>query len=230
MFSSTGLYKNSIFKSKLNKYSEINICEPEGNISINRGKKKSVKCVILGDSAIGKTSIVKSYFEKNIETNNESTLGATFWELIHPNGGIKINFWDTAGQERYNSLIPMYVRNCDIAVLAFDLTNRDTFLNLKKWYNFVNSIFEKPKIIVVGNKVDLEVFRAVSKKDIEILIKDHLVEVIRYFETSALEGININELFNYIFELSEEIYDGDYVEEQDIDDIIIKNNKCCNLM
>ena len=83
---------------------------------------------------------------------------------------------------------------------------------------------------MVGNKVDLEVFRAVSKKDIEILIKDHLVEVIRYFETSALEGININELFDYIFELSEEIYDGDYVEEQDIDDIIIKNNKCCNLM
>ena len=235
MFSSTGLYKNSLFKKKnqKEKYLEINICEPKINIERQSNiniKKRSVKCVILGDSGIGKTSIIKSYYEKNIKTKNESTLGATFWELIHPNGNIKINFWDTAGQERYNSLIPMYVRNCEIAILTFDLTNRDSFLNLKKWYNFVNTIFEKPKILVIGNKVDLDIFRVVSAKDIDLLIEDHLVGVIQKFETSALEGININELFDFIFELSEEISKKEKIEEKDIDDIIIEDNKCCNLM
>lgn len=233
MFSETRI--NKLFKKKnlRNEYSEINICEPK-NINRKKRNKRIIKCVILGDSNIGKTTIVKNYFEKNIKTPNESTLGATFWELKHnyKDSGIKINFWDTAGQERYNSLIPMYVRDCDIVVLTFDLTNTDSLKNIKKWYNFVINNYDKPYIILVGNKVDLELYRNVSQRNIENSIKENNFYICKVFETSGFEGTNIQDLFNYIFKLSEKIIDETYLNEtkEEEEKIMKKQDKCCILM
>ena len=140
-------YYNETFKK--NKAEEINIASiPDVKPNIKKPIKynQSIKCVILGDSGIGKTSIIKKYNSSSVSAHNESTLGAIYWELFYKydeEKNIRINFWDTAGQERYNSLIPMYVRECDIIILTFDLTYYDSFKNLSKWYKFVLDNYDK---------------------------------------------------------------------------------------
>ena len=91
----------------------------------------TIKCVIIGDSNVGKTSIIHNYMKKKSLSTN-TTLGAVFWSLSKTINGnkININLWDTAGQERYNSLIPMYTRGADIILFVFDLTDKYSFNNI----------------------------------------------------------------------------------------------------
>jgi len=187
-------------------YEDINIVD---NTDIKKKNlfNKSIKCVIVGDSAVGKTSIINTYNKRNNEYN-ESTLGATYWELCYEfdkNLRAKINFWDTAGQERYNALIPMYVRDCDIIIITFDLTNINTFNSLKKWYNFINNFYNTPEIIIVGNKVDLEIYRVVTSKDIQKFVNENFKNKPAVFETSSLNNVNIDELFKHIFSITKKI-------------------------
>lgn len=122
---------------------------------------KSLKVVILGDSGVGKTSLIQRYISGRPDIQN-STLGAVFVKLEHHykndngvNRHLPIQFWDTAGQERYNALIPMYTRDADFIILAFDLTNYISFTNLKHWLKFALEWVTKKNIIVVGCKNDL---------------------------------------------------------------------------
>ena len=212
-------------------YEEINIVEPN-IIDENKQLKYSIKCVIIGDSATGKTSIINTYQSKNIK-NNESTLGATYWDLNFKfdNSIVKINFWDTAGQERYNSLIPMYIRDCDIIILTFDLTNRDSFNNLEKWRKFIMLNYETPKIIIVGNKSDLDLFINVEQKEIDDYIHNNFSKKTRFFRTSALKNININNLFDHIFDISKEIIKCKNIEPEIKFNIIdTEEYRCCNII
>tara|TARA_B100000902_G_C27017337_1_gene767862 strand:- start:146 stop:823 length:678 start_codon:yes stop_codon:yes gene_type:complete len=193
---------------------EIN--EDEAYMELNNIKKpidelKSyvIKCVILGDSNVGKTSLV-NYYLTNRMKNTETTLGAIFWLIDKQmdNGDlIKLNVWDTAGQERYNSLIPMYTRNSDIVILTFSLTDRVSFNNLVKWKETTkySTNLENLKFIIIGNKSDLENYICITDKDIKNLIKKHFDKDTPYFKTSALNGDNIDETFNGIFSISEQI-------------------------
>jgi len=232
-------YYNETFKK--NKAEEINISSiPDVKPNIKKPIKynQSIKCVILGDSGIGKTSIIKKYNSSNVSSSNESTLGAIYWELFYKydkEKNIRINFWDTAGQERYNSLIPMYVRECDIIILTFDLTYYDSFKNLSKWYKFVLNNYDSPKIIIVGNKVDLKSHCIVSDKDINKFIKDSFAIEPKFFKTSAVENINIKKLFEHIFDLTKQIIDKrleetkDYIKVEQIEKDILKHN-CCIIL
>jgi len=227
-------YNETLKKNK----EEINIASiPVVKLNIKKLVKynQSIKCVILGDSGIGKTSIIKKYNSINVSSSNESTLGAIYWELFYKydeEKNIRINFWDTAGQERYNSLIPMYVRGCDIIILTFDLTYYDSFKNLSKWYKFVLNNYDNPKIIIIGNKVDLKSHCIVSDKDINKFIKDSFSIEPKFFKTSAVENINIKNLFNHIFDLTKKIIDKrleetkDYIKVEPIEKDILKHN-CC---
>ena len=212
-------------------YEEINITEP--NKINNQKLKYNIKCVILGDAATGKTSIINTYHTTHIK-NYESTLGATYWELNfkYDNKNIKINFWDTAGQERYNSLIPMYIRDCDIVILTFDLTNRDSFKNLEKWRKFVFKNYDLPNIIIVGNKADLELYIKIEQAEIEEYLEKNFCKKPKFFRTSALENINISNLFDYVFDVSKDIIETKKIEPKVIfdDDEDLKINKCCNIL
>ena len=201
--------------------------------------KNHIKCVILGDSGIGKTSIIKTYHNNHFDTYNETTLGATYWELNYEYSksmNIKINFWDTAGQERYNSLIPMYVRECDIVILAFDLTDLNSFKNLKKWYKFVLNNYSNPKVIVVGNKEDLKIYHIVEQDSIELFLQNNFKIMPKFFRTSAKKNINIENLFNHIFSLINEIINNRKKICISNDNINFyektknENYKCCNIL
>jgi len=228
-------YNETLKKNKAEEINTISIPVVKLNIKKLVKYNQSIKCVILGDSGIGKTSIIKKYNSINVSSSNESTLGAIYWELFYKydkERNIRINFWDTAGQERYNSLIPMYVRGCDIIILTFDLTYYDSFKNLSKWYKFVLNNYDNPKIIIIGNKVDLKSHCIVSDKDINKFIKDSFSIEPKFFKTSAVENINIKNLFNHIFDLTKKIIDKrleetkDYIKVEQIEKDILKHN-CC---
>ena len=169
-----------------------------------------VKCTIIGDCNVGKTSIINKFFniateEDNKDTNN-CTIGAVYWSLskIINNKKIKINLWDTAGQEKYNSLIPMYTRSCDILLLTFDLTDKKTFYNLTRWYNLCKSNLDI-KYIIIGNKIDRTDFIQVSDQMINEFVSLNFKTDIPVILTSAKTGENINEVFDIIFSLGESI-------------------------
>ena len=184
-------------------YKELN----NVNKPLEEIKSYVIKCVILGDSCVGKTSII-NYYLTNKMKNTDTTLGAIFWLLERQmdNGDfIKLNVWDTAGQERYNSLIPMYTRSSDIIILTFSLTDRVSFENLLKWKNTTKycSDVENLKFIIIGNKSDLENYICITDKDIKNMIRKHFPKETEYFKTSALSGDNINLAFNSLFYISE---------------------------
>lgn len=174
-----------------------------------------VKCTIIGDCNVGKTSIINKFFnisnkkEDDYTNDNDDkncTIGAIYWSLskIINDKKVKINLWDTAGQEKYNSLIPMYTRGCDILLLTFDLTDKKTFYNLIKWHNLCKSNLNI-KYIIVGNKNDRKDFIQVTEEMINDFIGLNFKNDIPFILTSAKTGENIDELFDIIFSSGETI-------------------------
>lgn len=178
------------------------------------------KLVLLGDSSVGKSSIVNRFVKDTFDEFRESTIGAAFLSQsikikdLNTNQDVIIKFeiWDTAGQERYKSLAPMYYRNANAALVVYDITMADSLLKAKSW---VNELKEKVGnnngdnnlvIHLVGNKLDLveddPEKRAVSIEDALEYCKD---ENLLFKEVSAKTGSNIKEVFQTIGEKLYEI-------------------------
>lgn len=127
----------------------------------------------------------------------ESTIGASFFTKSVPEHRIKFEIWDTAGQERYHSLAPMYYRGASAAVVVFDITHAASFQRAKKWIVELKQNVTNSNLVIalVGNKADLVDERSIDEEE----AKDYASELeLLYFETSAKENINVEELFNSI--------------------------------
>lgn len=151
------------------------------------------KVVFVGDAAVGKTSIIIRYHQNVFNNDQESTIGTAFISktIETKNGPITLNIWDTAGQERFRSLVSMYSRGSSILFLVFDISQKDTFLQLDEWITKLeNEISSDSRIIIVGNKCDLEF--ALPKDDIVEWCESQNLPLIF---VSAKDGTNINELF-----------------------------------
>ncbi|EAX99997.1 small GTP-binding protein, putative [Trichomonas vaginalis G3] len=121
--------------------------------------KPEFKIVFVGDSSVGKTSIIVRYSNNLFSSDNQPTIGAAFVskEVTSPYGQAILHIWDTAGQERYRSLVPMYSRGSSIAIIVFDTSDEDGFTSVEDWIAKVKEdVTPECKIIVVGNKLDLE--------------------------------------------------------------------------
>jgi len=115
------------------------------------------KIVILGDTGVGKTSIVLQYVENRFNIMSSPTIGASFLsKTVWVDGArCRLQLWDTAGQERFRSLAPMYYRGAAAAVLVYDVTSLDTFRKVKEWVKELRTnIFEDIILVLVGNQVD----------------------------------------------------------------------------
>lgn len=122
--------------------------------------KISKKLVILGQSSVGKTSLVLKLLSGKFNPYSESTIGASFCsKLIKADDEVvdKVEIWDTAGQERYRSLVPMYYRNADGALIVFDITSKKSFEEANFWMQELKTkVMHDIQILFVGNKLDLE--------------------------------------------------------------------------
>jgi len=171
------------------------------NKSENNSKSdnmKDIKMVMIGDSAVGKTSIVSRLIYNRFTTETACTIASAFSTIEREYDGqkYKLQIWDTAGQERFRSLIPMYVKNSKIAVFVFDLTSRSSLDNIMQfWFNHVTEIEPKCVKILLGNKADLAWRREIPKSEIEKYANEHDM---KYLEVSAKETLNIKELFDVI--------------------------------
>ncbi|OAX83277.1 hypothetical protein ACJ72_02370 [Emergomyces africanus] len=118
----------------------------------------SVKLVLLGEAAVGKSSLVLRFVNNDFQENKEPTIGAAFLtqKCSLPTRTIKFEIWDTAGQERFASLAPMYYRNAQAALVVYDLTKPSSLTKAKHWVAELQRQ-ASPGIVIalVGNKLDL---------------------------------------------------------------------------
>ena len=156
-------------------------------------KRKVIRISMLGDSSVGKTSIINAFL--NVEFNNTllSNIGIEKTETkmkMKDGNEMKLIIWDTAGQERFHSISTGTIKNSQGIVVSFDLTNKKTFLNVKKWLEDIRDNNDKIPIVLFGNKCDILEKREVEEEQAEEFAKTNNLT---YFETSAKENININE-------------------------------------
>ncbi|OHT12805.1 Ras family protein [Tritrichomonas foetus] len=154
------------------------------------------KVVFIGDTAVGKTSIISQFVYNTSNPDHQPTIGIDFFAKNVEVGDqtVRMQIWDTAGQERFHSIIPSYIRSSSVAVIVYDITSSNSFTNLAKWHKIVTSITD-PAIVIVGNKVDLETDRATPSEKAESYANSICA---KYIETSARTPINISELFTMI--------------------------------
>ena len=166
-------------------------------------KKEEVKTfniITLGDSGVGKTSIIYRYVKNKFDDNNSSTLGINFsYKEIKLNNKdkiiLKLKLVDTAGQEKYKALAKSYFKNVDVVLFVFSMNDKETFDTIKDWmvlFNNNNSKEDIPKYLV-GNKSDLEI--NVEQSLIDEFVKENKIP---YMSTSAKDNKNIDELFEEI--------------------------------
>uniref|UniRef100_A0A8C4N5S6 small monomeric GTPase n=1 Tax=Eptatretus burgeri TaxID=7764 RepID=A0A8C4N5S6_EPTBU len=153
------------------------------------------KLVLLGESAVGKSSLVLRFVKGQFYEFQESTIGAAFLTqtLCLDATTVKFEIWDTAGQERYHSLAPMYYRGAQAAIVVYDITNQDTFVRAKNWVKELQRQ-ASPNIVIslTGNKADLTSKRIVEYEEAQAYAEDN---GLLFMETSAKTALNVNEMF-----------------------------------
>lgn len=161
------------------------------------------KIVFLGDTAVGKTTMITKYIFSTETKDHQPTIGVDFFAQKTEIGGRTVNLqlWDTAGQERFRSLIPNYTRDSFMAVILFDVTKRDTFDRVDSWIEeFVlkNNDGTRINLLLVGNKADLledKESRSPTKEEAEEKARKYGAT---YIETSAITPDGVKDLSNAI--------------------------------
>lgn len=166
---------------------------PNGAAAAN--KICQFKLVLLGESAVGKSSLVLRFVKGQFHEFQESTIGAAFLTqtVCLDDTTVKFEIWDTAGQERYHSLAPMYYRGAQAAIVVYDITNTDTFARAKNWVKELQRQ-ASPNIVIAlaGNKADIANKRAVELQEAQTYADDNSL---LFMETSAKTAMNVNEIF-----------------------------------
>jgi small GTP-binding protein len=154
------------------------------------------KLVILGDSGVGKTSLVKYEINNSfINSNNSSKIFEhSFKNFSISEKIVRLQIWDTCGQEIYHSSIKNFYKSALCIIVVFSLDSLDSFYNVNEWIKEIKENNSEDSIIVlIGNKSDLSKPRIIPKVLIEDYCKKNEIE--NYFETSAKTGENVHEIF-----------------------------------
>ena len=158
---------------------------------------KTFKVIILGDSQVGKTCILRRYVHGAYEQSTRATIGADFDSKILNvcDWIVNLNIWDTAGQDIYRSITTQYYRQVSGIVIVFDVAKRASFENLKQWLNNIKNNCDNNRVIklLVGNKIDLP-REVTAEEGSNFAMKNKLA----YIETSAQNNINIDVAFREI--------------------------------
>ncbi|XP_065827759.1 ras-related protein Rab-22A-like [Oscarella lobularis] len=156
---------------------------------------REIKLCLLGDSGVGKSSLVLRFVSDTFNERAETTIGASFMSktLLVDDRSFKYQIWDTAGQEKYRGLAPMYYRGAAAAIVVYDVTKMDTFKTLKSWIKELQQLGPRDIVIAIaGNKCDLEEMREVPTKE-AVAYAEEIGAV--FSETSAKTAINVKDIF-----------------------------------
>ena len=170
-----------------------------------------LKYIIIGDASVGKSNILLKYAHNQFKAEYQLTIGVEFGakNIKIKDKIYRIQIWDTAGQENFRSITRAYYKNSVCALVVYDITNRQSFENVKAWIEDCKS--QSPSTILmalVGNKIDLDSSRAVSTEEGEDFAN---MNGMPFFETSAKSGENIDSIFtNTATEICHKIEKGCY--------------------
>ena len=179
---------------------------------------KTIQLLVIGDSSVGKTSLITRYTNGTFKEEYLATVGLDYYSKVEAinNQTINIKLWDTAGQERYKALTQNYFRNAEGVLLTFDVTNTDSFNNLKDWIGSIKTNMEGKNIflplIIVGNKIDMEDSREINKEDADKFASDNNY---KYFETSAKTGEGVDDAVRDL--VNQVMNQGDQLDDQKIE-------------
>ena len=159
-----------------------------------------LKVLLIGDSSVGKTALIWKYIDGSFSLNHVITVGVECRnkKIIINNLEIKLQIWDTSGQEIYRSVTKSIYRNSDALIFVFDITNENSFNHIKDWMTDSEMVGKDFKKILIGNKSDLIDERKINKEKIENYLKNNNM---KYFETSAKNGKNLDVIFTEIVKL-----------------------------
>ena len=162
-----------------------------------------LKVVVVGDSGVGKTNLIKRFISNTFSANTKATVGVEFLYKSYKinEQAFKVEIWDTAGQERYKSITAAYYKGAKGALVVYDTTQKSSFENVDKWMTEIKERGSPDiKIMLVGNKIDLVDEREVKREEGLSKAKNYEIPMM---EASALDSTNVKEAF---FDLLKEMY------------------------
>ncbi|KAG5508049.1 hypothetical protein GH5_07105 [Leishmania sp. Ghana 2012 LV757] len=185
-------------------------------------KRQLLKIIILGDSGVGKTSLMHQYVNNVFDNRYKATIGADFLSKdVEVNGRVvTLQIWDTAGQERFQSLGSAFYRGADACILVFDVTQQESFAHVGSWLEEFSIQAGRRDSVLVGNKTDLEDRRQVASKTVQAWCAkqnagaanassgagagagDSVTSEMKYFEASAKENAGVEEAFVAVAQLA----------------------------
>ena len=202
---------------------------------------KKCQLLVVGNSAVGKSSILRRFTQDKFNPNYFATVGIDFFtkDVILDDKVIHIKIWDTAGQERYKSLTQGFFRNAQGIIIVYDITNQTSFDDLKYWIQSIeNNINLQNRIIpaiIIGNKIDI------LEREVDNISAENFAKEIKYkyFEVSAKSGQGVDEAIKYLIKKVIEVIDKENKDENINKSIKInsedeknkdklKKDKCCN--
>ncbi len=165
---------------------------------MSSGDIHTFKILTIGESGVGKTCILRRFVEDKFLKNHLATIGIDFRtkNIIVDGVQVKLKIWDTAGQERFRNITNQYYKGADGIILVYDVTDRTSFEKIREWMNQIkqNTTEDEIGLVLLGNKCDADL-RDVYENDGIELGKELGIQ---YFESSAMNNINISESFNYL--------------------------------
>ena len=156
----------------------------------------SFKLIVIGDSGVGKSCLTNNAVKNIFDDSYNATVGFEFFTFnVKINDKvIKLQIWDTCGQELYRSLITNFYRNSSLAIMVYAINSKESFKNIDMWLRELR-MHSNPdaKVFLIGNKIDLEAERQVSKEEGEQFCKDNKINL--FLESSAKTGVNAQNIF-----------------------------------
>ncbi len=167
---------------------------------MDRERKFVFKIVVIGDGAVGKTSLIARFAEKTFQAEYKPTLGTNIVikELKIDNNNIKLLLWDIAGQAKWRDVRHLYYKGAQGCILVFDVTRPGTFESIPAWYKDLIKFSGDIPRILLANKVDLTDIRKITADQSQAIANEFNAS---YFETSAKDGTQVNEAFEKISDL-----------------------------
>ncbi|KAI3381281.1 hypothetical protein SNEBB_010105 [Seison nebaliae] len=155
------------------------------------------KLLIIGDSGVGKSSLLIRYAEDTFVQNYITTIGVDFRiKSLDINGErIKLQIWDTAGQERFRTITTTYYRGTYGVIVVYDITDPESFVHVENWVEEIKRNCEDVPCILIGNKLDMESDRVVKTQDGERLAQQYQMD---FLEASALNNMNVGKIFEVL--------------------------------
>ena len=193
------------------------------------------KVVLLGNSSVGKTSILYRIKNEKFKEDQDSTIGCEFFahDVDVGTDKVKLLLWDTAGQEVFRAFTKNFLRGAKLVIIVYDVTSLKSFDDIADWINEVKSAAIESRVIVVGNKADLNNVLDIDPVDILSTLKNYYDNIDYFGTVSSKTGHNISEFFEYVSRslLNSQDglnYDDDMVNLNNSSKSKNKTNKCCS--